>query len=94
VEAQALRSLGVPPRGIVQIHTPSTGPRPQASYQYDVSLTFFLPKNMTFSLYALPVVAASLADQGQGVEVLIGRDVLAHGLLVYDGQLGVFSLAF
>ncbi len=30
----------------------------------------------------------------QGFQVLVGRDVLENCLLVYDGQTGIFTLAF
>lgn len=40
----------------------------------------------------LDVVAAEDLS-GSGVEALLGRDILAHGLLVYDGLEGRFTLA-
>ena len=39
-----------------------------------------------------PVMEAHL--QGHGIQALIGRDVLANCLFVYDRQAGVSSLAF
>jgi len=41
---------------------------------------------------ALPVVAANL--RVQGIQALIGRDVLARCLSVYEGSARVFALAF
>ena len=32
--------------------------------------------------------------QGQNIQCLIGRDVLAHGVLVYIGYQNLFSLSF
>ncbi len=40
----------------------------------------------------IPVVAAVLLPQG--FHALIGRDVLSHCLLTYDGASGLFSLAY
>jgi hypothetical protein len=50
------------------------------------------PADVHVASMTTPVVEANLAHQG--FEALIGRDVLAQGLLVYDGKAGNLSLAF
>jgi hypothetical protein len=47
---------------------------------------------LQLTLHALPVIASNLT--AQGIQALIGRDVLARCLFVYDGAAGLFSLAF
>lgn len=52
-------------------------------------LKLVLPKGVVFHL---PVVESSIVfDQ---FDVLLGRDLLAHGLLVYNGQKNFFELTF
>jgi len=47
---------------------------------------------LAFSFNALPVIESELKHQG--ILALIGRDVLADCLFIYDGRHGIFSLAF
>jgi hypothetical protein len=41
---------------------------------------------------ALQIIESTLTMQG--IQALIGRDVLANALFVYDGRANLFSLAF
>jgi hypothetical protein len=41
---------------------------------------------------AIPVIEANLSQQG--IQALIGRDVLGNGVLWYNGHAGILSLAF
>jgi predicted aspartyl protease len=77
--------LGLNPAGVTHINTPfSTN---VACYEYLVRLVF--PNNV---LVETTVLEAPL--QGQHIQCLIGRDVLAHGVLVYIGYGNLFSLSF
>jgi len=78
-------SLGLEPVGRVSISTPSSASVP--CYQYVVRL--MLPNNVVVETLA---IEAPL--QGQQVQCLIGRDVLAHGVLVYTGYVNQFTLSF
>ena len=91
IDPNILTSLGLSPTGSVPVHTPSTGNQAVNQDQYDVSLTF-LHSKLTFNIPSIPVVATNL--QIQGIDALIGRDILNDFLLVYDGQLGLFTLGF
>lgn len=73
------------------MHTPSTGYQPHTTHQYDVSLVLLHPK-LNLTLQTVPVAATHLAIQG--IQGLIGRDVLKNCLFIYDGQVGLFTLAF
>jgi hypothetical protein len=42
--------------------------------------------------WTIPVFESQLASQG--IHALIGRDVLAGGLFVFNGRSGMLSLAF
>ena len=77
--------LGLNPVGVTYINTPSS--TNVACYEYLVRLVF--PNNV---LVETTVLEAPL--QGQHIQCLIGRDVLAHGVLVYIGYGNLFSLSF
>jgi hypothetical protein len=89
--SNAIAPLGLMPTGTIPIHTPSTAGSAAVCAQYDVMLVVYHPKT-SLVLGTVPVIANNLA--GTGVQALIGRDVLAGCLFVYDGTTGLFSLAF
>ena len=77
--------LGLNPVGLAYINTPSSTNVP--CYEYLVRLVF--PNNVVVET---TVLEAPL--QGQNIQCLIGRDVLAHGVLVHIGYGNLFSLSF
>lgn len=91
IDPNILSSLELTPTGSIPVHTPSTGNNPVNQDQYDVGLVF-LHSKLQFAIFSLPVIASDL--QIQGIDALIGRDVLKEFLLIYDGQLGLFTLGF
>ncbi len=91
VEAGVLASLGLPPAGQILMHSASTGGTPVAANQFDISLAIVHP-TLSFQIWAMPVIECQpLSGTIQG---LLGRDVLSHCMLVYQGQTNAFSLAF
>ena len=91
VDPTCLKSLGLTSKGQTPIRTPSTGATPHFCDQYDVSI-ILLHKSITLRLAAVPIIASDLAIQG--IQALLGRDVLSRCLLVYDGSAGSFTLSF
>ena len=91
IDPAVLTRLGLQPTGFVQIHTPSTGNQPHLASQYDVGLILLHPM-LTYTIGALPVIGSALAIQG--IQALIGRDVLANCLFIYDGRARIFTWAF
>jgi|SwirhirootsSR3_FD_contig_31_3936799_length_780_multi_5_in_0_out_0_2 hypothetical protein len=77
--------LGLNPVGVTHITTPSQ--TNVACYEYQIRL--ILPNNVTFEGVFLEAPL-----QGQHIQCLIGRDVLAHAVLVYIGYSNLFSLSF
>lgn len=77
--------LGLNPVGITYINTPSS--TNVACHEFLVRLVF--PNNV---LFETTVLEAPL--QGQHIQCLIGRDVLAHAVFVYIGYGNLFSLSF
>lgn len=78
--------LNLNPVGSTLLFTPSIDN--SLCYLFDVQMIF--PNNVIFQDIA--VVEAPL--QGQNIQCLIGRDVLQHGLLVYNGYDNAFTLSF
>lgn len=77
--------LGLKPIGVTYINTPSS--MNVACYEYLVRFVF--PNNVLFETTVLETPL-----QGQHIECLIGRDVLAHGVFVYIGYGNLFSPSF
>ena len=92
VDPQILRSLGAVSTGTVPLHTPSTkSAAPHIANQFDVSITLVHPM-ITRTWFAIPVIESELAHQG--IQALIGRDILSFCLMTYDGQAGTFCVGF
>jgi hypothetical protein len=71
--------------------TPSTGDVPHQANLFDVSFTLLHP-GLSRVWKNVSVAESELVNQG--FQALIGRDVLGQCLLIYDGQSGIFTLAF
>jgi hypothetical protein len=91
IEDSAIQPLGLIPTGIAQMVTPSTGAAPVACNQYDVSLLLIHPA-LARLFPAAPIIECK--PLSPNFRALLGRDLLAHCLFVYDGQANRFSLAF
>ena len=91
IDPVVLQALNLTPTGAIGILTPTTGATPHQLNQYDVQIVILHP-TLTHSFHVLPVIKAVLGFQG--FDVLIGRDMLAECLFLYDGRSGSFTLAF
>ncbi len=95
IDPSVLQALGLTPTGSTVVNTPTTGQQPQTVDTYDVSL--YVPgstsTHLPFVLNTLEVMHAELLAQ-QGFHALIGRDVLAECVLIYNGAVGTFTLAY
>jgi len=77
--------LGLSPVGTAQINTPSsTG---VGCFIYLIRLLF--PNNVVFQ-----TTAVALPLQGQGIQCLIGRDVLGKAVFIYTGYTNTYTLCF
>ena len=98
VDPEVLIALGLSPTGSTPMHTPSTGDAPVDVDQYDVGL--IIPPAVQGQpplVFGTVPVAASKFFQAQGIHALIGRDILRHCVLHYNGGLGPtghFTIAF
>jgi gag-polyprotein putative aspartyl protease len=78
--------LGIKPVGATTITTPSSTDLP--CLQYDMAIAF----GNNVKIGSIVVTEAPL--QGQHIQCLIGRDILANAMLVYIGYTNTFTLAF
>jgi predicted aspartyl protease len=90
IDEATVQSLGLVETGFTQMHTTSTGSTAVTCYQYDAYLAILDVQN--FYIGDTPITAANLSNHA--IRALIGRDVLSKCLLVYDGTLQQFTLAF
>lgn len=94
IDRSVLQKLGLGPTGSSLMSTPSTGATPATVDLYDVSFSIFsTQEEAPLSYRTIPAIETQLLES-QGFHVLIGRDVLKHCMLVFDGRNGRFSLAF
>jgi hypothetical protein len=95
IDRSVLTTLGLTPTGSVKVRTPSTGAVPHEADQYDVGLLVPGATTQTPPLMIsnLAVLCAELF-QPQGFHALIGRDILARCLFTYNGDTGLFTLAY
>ena len=86
VDQEVIAMLGLQPTGAISIATPSHARHEVLTYDIDLII-----EQNQFHLADVPVFATGLKNQG--IQGLIGRDVLQHMLLVYNGYAGHFTLA-
>jgi hypothetical protein len=96
VDPAVLRDgLRLTPTGSVPINTPTTGATPHNADQYDIALIIppATAEEPPLIFQTIPVVSSSLLHS-QGFHALIGRDILKQCILIYNGSVGTFSLAY
>jgi predicted aspartyl protease len=84
IDPNTAKQLGLQPVGIVYISTPSSVNVPCPQYV----VRFLFPNNVIIEAFAIEAPM-----QGQQIQCLIGRDVLALGVLVYTGYMNLFSFS-
>lgn len=77
--------LGLPPTGMTYVHTASHSNVPCSLFP----IRLLFPQNVVQETTALEVPL-----QGQQIQCLIGRDVLARAVFIYIGDRNLFSLCF
>ena len=91
LDQATIAPLGLVATGETQVCTPTTGGGTESRFQYDVALMLYHSDNSRI-FQSLPVIATDLSRQNIGG--FLGRDVLEKCLMVYDGSMQHFSLAF
>jgi hypothetical protein len=92
VDPAVIKHLGLEPTGTSAMLTPSTGTTPHVCLRYDACIMLFMGNEVHVTHLTLPVAETALAFQG--FHALIGRDVLANGMLFYNGPAKALTLSF
>ena len=92
IDQRYVMSLALDPTGTVKVHTPSTAGAPVVMNTYDVAIAFAGFDNSVHELTAHSVSAANFS--GQGIDGLLGRDILANARLTYSGPDNFYYLSF
>lgn len=82
IDKTVARELGVKKSGTTELTTPSTGGNPEPADVYEVGVVLSA-HGMEMEASGLRMASADLA--AQGVQLLLGRDVLNRLTLLYDG---------
>jgi hypothetical protein len=93
IDPTVVSRLELAPKRIAQTITPTTGTAPHKCFTYDVGLHIPLATQGSFFSKAVWEVTC-LELKHQGFEALLGRDLLAETILVFDGRAGTFAMAF
>ncbi len=86
VDQKIFQKLAISPIGVTTVRTPTT---PQKQNLYPVTL--FFPE-LRLGGELARVIGSNLSDMG--IIALIGRDLLATFVFIYNGKGGGFTLAF
>jgi hypothetical protein len=91
LDTDVIKSLNLTPSGFTSVHTPSTTANTMHKCnQYDVCL--IIPHNaMSRYFHAIPVLESQFSHQG--IDGLLGRDVLNGCVFIYNGELGIYTLS-
>ena len=91
VDPTILNQLSLSPTGSILVHTPSTAGIPTSHRQFDVSLLIPHP-GLSRMFGAVAVSESHLVVQG--IQGLLGRDILAACLFIYNGDTRIYTLSF
>jgi predicted aspartyl protease len=94
VNPTVLTALGLTPTGEAEIHTPSTGQTSVRVDTYDVRIAILAGRagDLHFISETIQVTATDLT--AQGIDALIGRDILKSCIFNYNGADGFFTLSY
>lgn len=89
IDTKIIQGLNLTPIGKAQCLTASSGSTPVITDQYDVSILIPLPPMMRFFKDIL-VMVHDLSPQG--IQAIIGCDILSKGILIFTGDQFILSL--
>lgn len=92
IDEKFVRLLGLNPTGTLSVHTPTTGLIPKTIQTYDVAIAFSGHSKAVHHIAAHSISALDFS--GQGIDGLLGRDILALARLTYSGPDQTYFLSF
>jgi len=93
IDSDQLLPLALMPTEVAHVHTPSTSGQAAQLPQYDVTLGITHPSGNNLIIETVPIIAIP-NFQRAGISALVGRDVLANCLFIYNGTEKSFTLGF
>jgi hypothetical protein len=94
LDVALVRRIGLPPAAVGLANVPATGGLNAAS-DYDASVAILHPSGRPSNNLVIPeLLITGLQMNTTGYDAVIGRDVLAYCILVYDGPTGAFVLTY
>jgi hypothetical protein len=94
IDPQVFETLGLTPTGLLDMVTPSTGAGVHTTDTYDVDFLIGAANGETPLQITNLRVCASQLFLNQGINALIGRDILSKCLMVYNGTINSFTMSF
>ena len=91
IDLSLVQDLNLIPSGVASLITPTTGNVPCDALCYDVAVHIPFPTGILWTQGLWVVTGLELHHQG--FDVLLGRDILANGMLIYDGVHQQFTLS-
>ena len=95
MDPSVVTALQLVATGPVTMNTPSTGATPHTAWEYDVSI--IIPgASANHAPLLIPNIAVASTEllATLGFHALIGRDILSRCILTYNGETGLFMLAY
>jgi predicted aspartyl protease len=92
LDPSVFAALGLQPTGTTQVITPTTGSVPVNADTYDVSILIPAGNQQPFVRPNMAVSSSVLLHQG--FHALLGRDILKHCILHYNGSGQLFTVAY
>lgn len=83
IDRNIINSLNLPVRGVLPTHTPTTGANPVMVNQFDVDIAITGQNGQSITFPNWLVTESDLS--AQGIQGLIGRDILAAFRMTYSG---------
>lgn len=94
LDHRVLAPLGLTPTGSTPVNTPTTGSNPHSLDLYDVAIIVLSGSGKLIGRFdPLPVIASSFFG-AQGIDGLLGRDILGSCVLHYNGEESAWTLGF
>ena len=91
IDPSVLKPLRLAPMGTERIFVPNSKTH-QNINTFQVGIEFCDPSNDRTLVHEVYVIEGNLKNQG--IDGLLGRDILKHGKLIYEGRENTFTLSF
>jgi hypothetical protein len=92
IDIGLITKFGLQPTASANVHTPGLGGNTVFRYQYEVSLYIPLNASAGCNLQDIDMLEVSIGDQG--LDGLIGRDLIDQWTCIYNGSTSTFTICY